>query len=68
MNSYNSCAKIEDNIVTQVIACRNVRWAVDKLGGEWLPVFESNPAGIGYTWNGEEFVAPLVLENDEEVE
>ena len=68
MPTYNSCAKIEDNIVTQVIACRNVQWAVDKLGGEWLPVFESNPAGIGYTWDGEIFSPPAIEEEIDEID
>lgn len=60
---YASCAKVEDGVVTNVIACRNATWATTKLGGLWIPVYAENPCGIGYTWDGETFSPPSIDED-----
>ena len=66
--TYTACAKVEDGIVTQVIVCRNVQWAIDTLGGEWHPSYDDNPAGTGYTWDGEKYIAPVYEEVEDEID
>ena len=70
-------AKVENGIVQQVIVVSNddapdeatgqVFIASLGLTGEWIQTsynanFRSAYAGIGYTWNGTDFVAPIVEE------
>jgi len=64
--TYTCCAKIENNIVVQAIVCSSVEWAIERIGGEWLPIYNDNPAGIGYTWDGEKFNPPLTDPIEEE--
>jgi len=59
MDTYTTCAKIEDGIVTNVIVCDTVSWAISRLGGTWVPVYEQQSCGMGYTWDGENFIAPI---------
>jgi hypothetical protein len=66
-------AKVEDNIVTQVIVADGVDWCEQNLGGEWVQTsyntfggvhssgkfpIHKNYAGIGYTFDGVGFAAP----------
>ena len=60
--NYTCCAQIKDNIVTQVILCRDVHWAISHLGGEWVLIYDGQSCGIGYAWDGENFVAPEIVE------
>lgn len=61
-------AKIENNIVTQVIVADTQEWCESNLGGEWLQTsyntyggkhtlggtpFRKNYAGVGYTYDRE---------------
>ncbi len=62
---YKSCAKIEDGYVTNVIVCSNVDWINSKNIGTYVPVYDNQPAGIGYQYIDGQFIAPIV---DEEVE
>lgn len=55
---YTSCAKIENGIVTNIIVCQSIEWAISHLGGEWLPVYDGNPCGIGWAYDGENFIPP----------
>ena len=52
-------AQINAGIVTQIIVGDYV-WANENLDGEWIDcTCGDNPcAGINWTWNGTEFVAP----------
>lgn len=52
-------AEISTGIVTQVIVGDYV-WANENLQGEWVDCTcgDEPCAGIGYTWNGTDFVAP----------
>lgn len=57
MDTPVACARIEDGVVTQVIACVNPQFAAERLGGEW--VFAGNrPVGIGWLVVDGEFVPP----------
>ena len=49
------CAKIENDIVVNVIVCDNPQWATQNLGGEWI-LAES--AGIGYKYENGELIRP----------
>ena len=51
----------DSSIVTEVIV-GNYVWANENLAGEWVNCTCGNEpcAGIGYTWNGTDFVAPVV--------
>lgn len=57
-------AKIENNIVTNVVVADSLQWCVDNLGGEWVQTYYStegkNYAGIGYTYDHvkDNFTAP----------
>jgi hypothetical protein len=72
-------AKIENNIVTQVVVVDNSQehrgqefLAEDcNLGGTWIQTsynanFSGKYAGVGDTWNGTEFIAPVVEETPAE--
>ena len=61
MSKY--AAQLENNIVVQIIVGDHV-WANEHLEGEWVDCTNNNElvAGIGYTWNGTDFVAPIVEE------
>jgi len=56
-------AQLQSNIVTQIIV-GNYIWANENLAGEWVDctVNDDLVIGIGYTWNGVDFVAPIVEE------
>jgi len=67
MNDYTHCAKIENNIVLRVIACADINWCIANLGGNWLPVYDSNYCGRGWTWDGERFMPPEIEEVENEI-
>jgi len=54
-------AEISTGVVTQVIVGDSV-WANNNLDGEWTDCSGADipTACIGYTWNGTDFVAPVV--------
>jgi hypothetical protein len=56
-------AKLENDVVQQIIVGDYV-WANENLLGEWVDctVNDDLVIGIGYTWNGVDFVAPIVEE------
>jgi len=56
-------AEINGTLVVQVIVGDYV-WANENLDGDWIDcTCGDNPcAGIGWTWNGTEFIAPVVIE------
>lgn len=58
-------AQLENNTVMQIIV-GNYIWANENLDGEWVDctVNDDLVIGIGYTWNGTDFVAPPVVEPD----
>lgn len=62
----NTCAKVKDGLVVNVIICRNVNWANEKLGGSWIAVPDGEPCGIGYEYVDGAFIAPQSEEEDEE--
>lgn len=66
-------AKIEDGVVTQVIAAHSKHWCEQVLGGDWVQTsyntqggvhllggepLHKNYAGIGHLWDGVGFHAP----------
>jgi hypothetical protein len=67
-------AKIENNIVTEVIVADSAEWCTENLGGIWVQTsyntfggvntreggeaLHKNYAGIGYSWDGIGFAAP----------
>ena len=67
-------AKVENGVVTQVIVADSVVWCEQNLGGEWVQTsyntfggvhkdgkipLHKNYAGIGYTFDGVGFAAPM---------
>ena len=56
-------AEISTGVVTAVIVGTHF-WANDNLDGEWVDCTTKGDLiiGIGYTWNGTDFVAPIVEE------
>ena len=61
MNNYS--AEIATGVVSQIIVGDYV-WANEHLGGEWVDCTNNGDLviAIGYTWNGTDFVAPIVEE------
>jgi hypothetical protein len=61
MSQY--AAQINAGIVSNIIV-GNYVWANENLDGEWVDctVNDDLVIGIGYTWNGVDFVAPIVEE------
>ena len=59
MSKY--AAEISAGFVSQIIVGDYV-WANENLGGEWRDCTRNDEpcAGMGYTWNGTDFVAPVV--------
>ena len=51
-------AVVENNLVTNVIVVDTVEIAQEVTGKTCIEYNESNPAGIGWTYDGEKFVAP----------
>jgi len=66
MNTYTHCAKIVDGIVVDFIACADISM-VEERNNNWLPVFDSNYCGIGWTWDGEKFLPPEIEEVQDEI-
>lgn len=62
----NTCAKVKDGLVVNVIICRNVNWANERLGGNWIAVPDGSVCGIGYEYVDGAFIAPQSEEEDEE--
>ena len=56
-------AQLKDNVVQQIIVGDYV-WANEHLDGVWVDctVNDDLVIAIGYTWNGTDFVAPIVKE------
>lgn len=56
-------AQISTGIVSQIIV-GNYVWANENLEGEWVDctVNDDLVIAIGYTWDGTDFVAPIVEE------
>ncbi len=51
--TYVVCAQIDESgIVISMIACLDTQWATTNLGGVWLPVYDDNYCGVGWTWDG----------------
>jgi len=63
--TYQYCAQIESNTVINVVACDSVDWCVSNIGGNWLPVYDDNYCGIGWTWDGEQFLPPEIEEEEQ---
>lgn len=61
MSEY--AAEISTGIVTEVIVSTYI-WANENLDGEWVDCTNNGEvaAGIGYTWDGTNFVAPPVVD------
>ena len=59
----NYAAEVSTGLVSQIIV-GNYVWANENLAGEWVDCTcgDEPCAGIGYTWNGTDFVAPIVEE------
>ena len=55
-------AEISTGVVTAIIVGDYV-WANENLEGEWVDCTcgEYPCAGVGYTWNGTDFVPPTVV-------
>jgi hypothetical protein len=61
MSEY--AAQIDAGIVSNIIV-GNYVWANENLEGEWVDCTcgDDPCAGIGWTWNGTDFVAPPLVE------
>lgn len=53
-------AIIENNIVTNVIVADTIEVAEQITGLTCVEYTTENPAGIGWTYDGENFIAPVV--------
>lgn len=51
-------AIVENNLVTNVIIADTLQIAEEVTGKTCVEYNEDNPAGIGWTYDGEKFVAP----------
>lgn len=51
-------AIVENNLVTNVIIADTVEIAEQVTGKTCIEYNESNPAGIGWTYDGKKFIAP----------
>ena len=62
MKTY--AAQLNDNIVSEVIV-GNYEWAIENIGGVWVDCTDNGElvAGVGYTFDGTDFVAPIVEES-----
>jgi hypothetical protein len=62
MHNY---AVIENGIVTNIIVADTKEIAEQVTGSTCVEYTDENPAGIGYTYDGENFIAPVVEEPTE---
>jgi hypothetical protein len=51
-------AVIENNVVTNVIVADTKEIAEEVLGKVCIEYTDTNPAGIGWTWDGSKFTKP----------
>lgn len=57
-------AKLENDIVQQVVSATDAQWCIDNLGGEWVQTYYNtkpyNYAGVGYKYHRDKnnFSAP----------
>lgn len=51
-------AIVENNLVTNVIIADTLQIAEEVTGKTCVEYNEDNPAGIGWTYDGEKFIAP----------
>jgi hypothetical protein len=58
-------AVIQNNIVVNVIVADTKEIAEEATGLTCVEYTSENPAGIGWTYNGENFIAPVVEEPTE---
>jgi hypothetical protein len=58
-------AVIQDNIVINAIVADTKEIAEQVTGSTCVEYTDENPAGIGYTYDGENFIAPVVEEPTE---
>jgi len=59
-------AIILDNKVINIIDAPSLEVAQEATGQTCIEYTDSNPAGIGWTWDGTNFVPPVVEEISEE--
>jgi hypothetical protein len=59
-------AIILDNKVINIIDAPSLEVAQEATGKTCIEYTDSNPAGIGWTWDGTNFVPPVVEEISEE--
>ena len=55
-------AEIQDGVVTNVIVADTKEIAELVTGLTCVEYTDSNPAGIGWTYDGEKFTAPVITE------
>lgn len=53
-------AVVENNLVTNVIVADTVEIAEEVTGKTCIEYDDENPAGIGWTYDGEKFIAPIL--------
>jgi hypothetical protein len=58
-------AVIDNNTVTNIIVADTKEIAEQVTGLTCIEYTDENPAGIGYTYDGENFIAPVVEEPTE---
>lgn len=54
----NKFAVLENNVVENIILADTIEIAQQVTGKTCIEYSDTNPAGIGWTYDGEKFVAP----------
>ena len=58
-------AVIDNNVVTNIIVADTKKIAEEVTGATCVEYTNENPAGIGWIYNGENFITPVVEEPTE---
>ena len=56
------CALIEAGIVVNVTRGDDADWCTEHFGGLWI--LSESPVGIGWTWDGADFLPPYTPEEN----
>lgn len=63
----NYCARVENEIVAEVIVCNNAGWASQNLGGNWICTGDWL-VGVGWPVVNGEIVEPVPVQGEDDPE
>ena len=66
MIGYEYCAFVINGVVVNIVQESNIDNCAYNGFGMWLPIYPDNYCGIGWTWDGEQFLPPEIEEVEDD--